>query len=95
MACICSEVRESHHSPFQTLVIIGIFFKSQMFKSLGKVFESVLKVSVEFILHISDSLESSVRARKIGFPLKAIESFIQELGVAHDVYTLTSVGKGS
>lgn len=38
---------------------------------MGKVFESVLKVSVEFILHISDSLESSVRARKIGFLLKA------------------------
>lgn len=35
---------EFHHSPFQALVITGIFFKSHVFKSLGKVVESVLKV---------------------------------------------------
>lgn len=76
-------------------MITGVFFKSQMFKSPGKVFESVLKVSVAFTLHVLDSLESSIRAMKIGFPLKATEVFIQDLGIIRSVYTLLFFGRSS
>lgn len=76
MVCICSEVSESHYSLFKALVITDFFFKSKMFKSLGLILKSILKVSAECTQHLLDSLESLIRARKLRFPPKAMEAFI-------------------
>lgn len=58
--------------------------------------KSVLKVSVEFTLHVFGSLESMVGARKIRFLPEAMEAFLQEpaWGVTCSVCVLPVTGRG-
>lgn len=57
-----------------------------MFKSLGLILKSILKVLAECTQHVLDSLESLIRARKLKFPPKVMEAFIEELGESLAVF---------
>ena len=66
-----------------------------MFKSLGLILKSILKVSDECTQHVLDSLESLIRARKLRFPPKAMEAFIYELGESLEAFAPLFGGEGA